>query len=82
MSLCYPEGKVGSKETNVYQGTTIASDPSVLPYGSVVYIEHVGIRFVADCGGAINQKDIDLYFVDHGAAWNFGVKNYNVWRLQ
>lgn len=77
-----PEGKVGSKETNVYQGTTIASDPSVLPYGTVVYIEHVGIRFVADCGGAINQKDIDLYFIDHGAAWNFGVKNYNVWVLQ
>lgn len=77
-----PEGKVGSKETNVYQGTTIASDPSVLPYGTVVYIEHVGIRFVADCGGAINQKDIDLYFTDHGEAWDFGVKNYNVWVLQ
>jgi len=77
-----PEGKTGSKETNVYQGTTIAADPSVLPYGTVVYIENVGIRFVADCGGAINKKEIDVYFTDHDTAWDFGVKHYNVWILQ
>ena len=77
-----PEGKVGAKETNVYQGTTIAADPKVLPYGSVVYIEGVGIRFVADCGAAIKGRDIDVYFTDHNAAWDFGTKYRNVWILQ
>lgn len=77
-----PEGKVGSKETNVYQGTTIAADPKILPYGSVVYIEDVGIRFVADCGGAIKGHDIDVYFTNHGEAWDFGTKYKDVWILQ
>lgn len=77
-----PEGKTGAKETNVYQGTTIAADPKVLSYGSVVYIEGVGIRFVADCGGAIKSKKIDVYFTDHGEAWDFGKRYENVWVLQ
>lgn len=77
-----PEGKLGAIGTNVYEGTTVASDKNVLPYGSVVYIEGVGIRFVTDCGGAINHKEIDVYYRNHNDAKEFGNLYSNVWILQ
>ena len=43
---------------------TIAVDPNVIPYGSRVLIN--GIVYTAeDCGGAINNKDIDIYVDTH-----------------
>jgi 3D (Asp-Asp-Asp) domain-containing protein len=77
-----PEGKLGAIGTYVYEGTTVASDKNVLPYGTVVYIEGVGIRFVTDCGGAINHKEIDVYYRSHSEANEFGNQYHNVWILQ
>ncbi len=52
-------------------GTTIAVDPSVIPYGSSVEINgHVYIA--QDTGGAMNGNRIDIYFDDHQEALNFG----------
>ncbi len=43
---------------------TIAVDPNIIPYGSRVLIN--GIVYTAeDCGGAINNKDIDIYVDTH-----------------
>ena len=42
-------------------GITIAADLSVLPLGSWVYIESVGVRKVEDIGGAVKGKLIDIY---------------------
>jgi 3D (Asp-Asp-Asp) domain-containing protein len=42
--------------------STIAADPSVFPIGSVLYIPGYGYGVVADTGGAIKGKRIDLYF--------------------
>ena len=43
---------------------TIAVDPNVIPYGSRVLIN--GIVYTAeDCGGAINNNDIDIYVDTH-----------------
>ncbi len=54
-------------------GTTIAVDPSVIPYGSKVKIN--GHIYIAqDCGGAIKGNRIDVYFDDHQEALNFGVQ--------
>jgi 3D (Asp-Asp-Asp) domain-containing protein len=47
-----------------------------------VYIEGIGIRFVADCGGAIKNKRIDIYMVDHQLALNFGVANAKLHLIQ
>ena len=77
-----PEGKIGALGANVYEGVTVAADKSVLSYGSVVYIEGVGIRFINDCGGAINGRDIDVYIADHNRALEFGNYYSNVWVLQ
>ena len=65
----------GAKAT---QGRTIAVDPKVIPYGSEVIID--GEKYIAeDCGGAIKNNRIDVYFENHDDALNFGVKFEDVY---
>lgn len=53
-------------------GRTIAVDPSVIPYGSEVMID--GHVYVAeDCGGLINDKDIDILVETHDEANQLGM---------
>lgn len=59
-------------------GKTIAVDPSVIPYGTEVIID--GHTYVAqDCGGAIKENRIDVYFDDHEEALDFGVQYATVY---
>ena len=59
--------------TKAKAGRTIAVDPSVIPYGSVVKINN--IEYVAeDCGGAIKNNKIDIFFDSHEEALEWGVK--------
>lgn len=54
------------------EGRTIAVDPSVIPYGSTVFID--GQPFVAeDCGGAIKGNRIDIFLNDHASTEKYGV---------
>lgn len=58
-------------------GTTIAVDPSVIPYGSEVKInDHTYIA--QDTGGAITGNRIDIYFDDHQKALEFGRRQAKV----
>lgn len=60
------------------QGRTIAVDPSVIPYGSEVIIN--GHTYIAeDCGGAIKENRIDVYFDNHSDALQFGVQYADVY---
>lgn len=53
-------------------GRTIAVDPKIVPYGTSVEIEGVGVRVAEDCGGAIKGNRIDLLFETHEEALRFG----------
>lgn len=53
-------------------GRTIAVDPSVIPYGSVVHIDGLGDYIAEDCGGAVRGNHIDVYFDSHQDALAFG----------
>lgn len=68
--------------TKATEGRTIAVDPKVIGYGSVVYFEGVdGLEtgYVAeDCGGAIKGNEIDLYFDSHEDALEWGVRELEV----
>ena len=56
------------------EGRTIAVDPKVIPLGTTVFIEGVGIRKAEDIGSAIKGSKIDVYMEDVDEAIDFGVK--------
>lgn len=52
---------------------TVAVDPSVISYGTELYIN--GKIYIAeDCGGTVKGNKIDIYFDSHEEAKSFGVK--------
>lgn len=61
------------------QGVTVAADTSILPFGTVILIG--GEEFtVQDVGGGVDGKHIDIYFDDHQAAREFGVRYETIYR--
>ena len=67
------------KKTEV--GVTAAADWSVLPKGSIVYIEDVGFREIQDKGGAVRGNHIDVLVDLHSTAQLLGVHDEGVWLL-
>ena len=61
------------------QGVTVAADTSILPFGTVILIG--GEEFtVQDVGGGVDGKHIDIYFDNHAAAVEFGVRYETIYR--
>lgn len=67
--------------TKVTAGRSIAVDPSIIPYGSKVYIEGYGWRIAEDCGGGVDGKHIDIAVDSHSHALKMGTKTGGVWLL-
>ncbi|WP_250673915.1 SH3 domain-containing protein [Paraclostridium ghonii] len=58
---------------------TIAVDPSVIPYGTKVYIPKFDMVFTAeDCGGAIKGNKIDIFMNSESDCTNFGRQNLEI----
>ena len=72
-------GRMTSTGVVPRQGRTIAVDPKVIPYGSVVHIKGLGEFIAEDCGGAIKGNSIDLYFDVHSDTEKFGVQYREVY---
>ena len=67
-------GRLTSTGAIAEEGRTIAVDPSIIPYGSIVLIN--GNEYVAqDCGGAIKGNKIDI-FVDSPKTQKYTVEIY------
>ena len=72
--------------TTVRTGT-VAVDPTMIPYGTRMFIvtndgSYVyGIGTAEDCGGAIKGNRLDLYFSSEDECWQFGVKGCTVYFL-
>lgn len=66
---------------------TVAVDPSVIPYGTRMFIvsndgKYVyGVAVAEDCGGAIKQKRVDLYMPTASQCYAFGVRNCTIYFL-
>ena len=65
----------------------IAVDPSVIPYGTKMYIVSddgkwvYGVATAEDCGGAIKGHIVDLYFDDYSTCIQFGRRNCTIYIL-
>lgn len=66
---------------------TVAVDPTVIPYGTRMFIVTndgsyiYGIGTAEDCGGAIKGNRLDLYFPTDAECWQFGVRGCTVYFL-
>lgn len=67
--------------TQVTAGRTVAVDPSIIPYGTELYIEGYGWRIAEDCGGAVDGKHIDIAVETHSHALSMGTTTGGVWVL-
>ena len=57
---------------------TVAVDPRVIPYGSVIYVQGYGYAVALDKGSAIKGYRIDLFFETRQKALKWGVKRVTV----
>ena len=58
---------------------TIAVDPSIIPYGTKVYIPRFGKVFTAeDCGGGIKGNRIDIFMNSESDCYNWGVRSITI----
>lgn len=74
------KGKMANGQT-VHSGA-IAADPKVLPIGSVVMIENMGIFTVKDTGGAIKGNRIDIWMPSRKQALKFGRRKVHVLKIK
>ncbi|SFB98333.1 cystine transport system substrate-binding protein [Alkalibacterium subtropicum] len=56
----------------------IAVDPSVIPLGSMVEVEGMGVYIAGDTGGAINGKIIDIHFKTVAEALQWGRRHVTI----
>ncbi len=78
----------GRTSTGMQMGYgVIAVDPTVIPYGTKMYIESCdgkyiyGYAIAGDCGGAIKGHRVDLFYWSRAKCLEFGRRNVNVYFL-
>lgn len=62
-------------------GWTVAADTSVLPMGSIIYVEGIGFREVMDRGGGVKGNHIDILLPTHNECFEQTLVNGGVWIL-
>jgi uncharacterized protein YabE (DUF348 family) len=62
--------------------STIAVDPTVIPYGTKLFVQGYGFAIAADCGSAIKGNFIDVFFDTKREALNWAVKYVNLYILK
>ena len=60
----------------------VAVDPKVIPYYTKMYIPGYGLAMAGDCGGAIDDNDIDLFVNSYEEAIRWGRRNVEIYILE
>lgn len=71
-------GGITKSGAKVHEGI-VAVDPELIPLGTEIYIEDMGLYIAGDTGQAIKGNRLDIYFNSYDDAILFGVKTINVW---
>ena len=61
---------------------TVAVDPKIIPLGSVLFIDDIGIAYCTDTGRDISGMEIDIAFASMKDAIDFGKKDVKVTLLR
>ena len=78
--ICGEGHGITSSGAKVQPGVTVAADTSILPYGTVIYIEGVGLRVVQDTGSAVVGNKLDVAVNTHAEALSWsGWGSRRVW---
>ena len=78
--ICGEGHGITSSGAKVQPGVTVAADISILPYGTVVYIENVGLRVIQDTGSAVKGNKLDVCVNTHEEALSWsGYGSRRVW---
>ena len=81
-ATAYTNDPITSTGTKPTEGRTIAVDPTVIPYGSKVYIPQFDRVFIAeDCGSAIKGNRIDIYMDNYNRCMDWGFKTIDIYIL-
>ena len=77
-ATAYSGDGITSTMIKPYYGV-IAVDPSVIPYGSLVYIPHFNKYFIAeDCGGGIKGRRIDIFMNSEAECRKWGKRTIEI----
>lgn len=75
-----PWYRITASLTEVKEGQTVAMGKA-FPFGTVIFIEGVGIRVCEDRGGAIKNDCVDIFMEDLDRVNEFGRVKLKVWIL-
>jgi len=64
--------------TRVREGV-VAVDPKIIPLGTELYIDNMGLFVAEDTGGSIKENRLDIYFESYDEAIQFGIQPVKVW---
>ena len=82
-ATAYCGDTITSTGTVPVEGTTIAVDPKVIPYGTRVYIPEFNKVFIAeDCGSAIKGNRIDIFLNDYDRCMEWGIRSITIYILE
>lgn len=76
VSCCSKSDGITATGTLVTEGRTVAADPSVLPFGSILVIN--GHEYIVEDSG-VSGNTIDIYVDSHQRALEYGVKYATVY---
>ena len=81
--ICGTGNGITASGAKAVSGITIAADTSIIPMGSYVYIEGVGVRIVQDRGGGIKGNKLDIFVDKHDEALEKAVlRDADVWIIE
>ena len=79
-ATAYCGDTITSTGTRPIEGTTIAVDPTIIPYGTKVYIPQFNRVFIAeDCGSAIKGNRIDIFMNSYDNCMEWGFQNIDIY---
>ncbi len=58
-----------------------AVDPDLLPFGTRVRVDKVGVITAADAGGSLKGPSLDVWAPSEAACASFGRQRLQVWKL-